>query len=78
MEVPEVSTPGLTITNLSSDFEESHLEDLFHGVGSISEVEITEGKASVTMQSVEDAQEAVRLLDGKDFMGKTLSVSESA
>jgi RNA recognition motif-containing protein len=78
MEVPEVSTPDITITNLSSDFEESHLEDLFRGVGSISEVEVSEGKASITMQSVEDAQEAVRLLDGKDFMGKTLSVSESS
>lgn len=77
MEVPVVSTPALTITNLSSDFEVSHLEDLFHGVGSISEVEVNEGKASITMQSVEDAQEAVRLLDGKDFMGKTLSVSEA-
>lgn len=77
MAVPEVSSPKLSITNLSEDFKESELADLFYGIGTISESQVSEGKATVEMESVEAAQKAVRYLDGKDFMGKTLSISES-
>ena len=75
MAVAEITTPHLSMSNLSSDFGESELEHLFAGVAQISSSQIVEGKAELEMASVEDAQTAVRLLDGKDFMGKTLSLS---
>ena len=78
MKVPEISSTELVIKNLSSEFGESELEELFSGVGSVAKSEISEGGATVEMASVEDAQKAVRFLDGKDFMGKTLSLSEAA
>ncbi len=74
MEVPTVSTPMLTISNLTKDFGEAELGDLFYGVGDFVKSDLKEGLAMIEMKSVDDAQQAVRLLDGKDFMGQTLSV----
>ena len=75
MEVETVTTPNLELKNLSPDFGETELEHLFIGIGTIASREIHEdGKATVEMSSVEEAQNAVRFLDGKDFMGKQLSV----
>ena len=74
MAVPQISSVHLELKQLSSDFQESDLSDLFDGIGSIVESELDEGKLRVQMDSVEEAQEAVRRLDGKDFMGEILSV----
>ena len=77
MDVAVVTTPNLEIRNLSGEFGEAELADLFAGVGEITNSEIREGQAKVEMASVEDAQQAVRVLHAKDFMGKTLEVLEA-
>ncbi len=74
MAVEVISTPRLCISNLVQDFGQEELQHLFAGVGSISSSQIHDGRAEIEMSSVADAQNAVRLLDGKDFMGKTLSL----
>ncbi|MDF1813054.1 MAG: RNA-binding protein [Verrucomicrobiales bacterium] len=78
MSIAEVTSPLLVLNNLSEDFGRSELDHLFAGVAKISEANISDGKAEIEMESVEDAQTAVRLLDGKDFMGQTLSLSSQA
>lgn len=75
MPVEVVSTNLLVMKNLGEDFDKGELDHLFAGVATISEAKISEGKAEIEMASVEDAQNAVKLLDGKDYMGKTLSLS---
>lgn len=75
MPVEEVSSPHLVMSNLSEDFGQSELEHLFAGVAKVAKSEISGGKATIEMASIDDAQSAVRLLNGKDFMGKTLSLT---
>lgn len=75
MSVEEVSSPQLSLTNLSDDFGQSELDHLFAGVAHVAKSNIEGGEASIEMTSIEEAQKAVKLLHGKDFMGKTLSLS---
>lgn len=74
MDVPVVSSTRLSMNNLAKDFGEAELGDLFAGVAKVTSSDIQDGRAFIEMASIEDAQNAVRLLDGKDFMGQTLSV----
>lgn len=76
MAVEEVKTSNLSMSNLAKGFGEAELEHLFAGVAKVTSSQIEDGTAKIEMASVEDAQTAVRLLHGKDFMGKTLSVCE--
>ena len=78
MDIAVVTTQNLLIKNLSEDFGEDELADLFAGVAEVSSNDIQGGVAKVEMASVADAQEAVRLLHAKDFMGKTLEVVEES
>jgi RNA recognition motif-containing protein len=82
-EVVEVTSPKLYVGNLSFDATESDLFDLFNGVGSVQNAEIishrqtqrSKGFAFVTMQSIDEAQRAVKELHDKEFMGRKLVVS---
>ncbi len=76
MPVAEVTTPLLELALLPADFSHDGLTELFVGIGSVVHASIEAGSAKVELASVEEAQAAVRYLDGKDFMGKVLSVKE--
>ena len=82
-ESVEVTTPRLYVGNLSFDATESDLFELFNGVGQVQNAEVvtykhnqrSKGFAFVQMQTVEEAQRAVRELHDKDFLGRKLLVS---
>lgn len=78
-----VSVPRLYVGNLSYEANESDLEDLFKGIGSVRSVEIiynprthkSKGYGFVEMRSMEDAYRSVEVLHGQPFMGRDLTVS---
>lgn len=82
-EIVDVTTPRLYVGNLSFEATESDLFELFHGVGSVQNVEIvcyrdsqrSKGFGFVQMQTVEEAKRAVADLHDKPYMGRKLVVS---
>lgn len=78
-----VETPRLYIGNLSYDADESTLEELFKGVGTVRSVEIvynrhthrSKGFGFLEMQNVEEAKRAVEVLHDQPFMGRNLIVN---
>lgn len=78
-----VLAPRLYVGNLSYEANESDLEDLFKGVGSVTSVEIiynprthkSKGYGFVEMRCMEDAYRAVEVLHAQPFMGRELTVS---
>src|SRR5205807_8458476 len=79
----EVTSPRLSVGNLSFAATESDLFDLFNGVGHVHNAEVvsyrhnqrSKGFAFVQMQTVEEAKRAVEELHDKDFHGSRLVVS---
>jgi cold-inducible RNA-binding protein len=73
----------LFVGNLSWDAVEDDLQELFGKAGTVSEVAVmrdrftgrARGFAFVTMSSSEEAQEAIRQLEGQEFMGRPLKVN---
>lgn len=78
-----VETPRLYLGNLSYEADESVLEELFKGVGTVRSVEIvynrhthrSKGFGFIEMQNVEEAKRAVETLHDKPFMGRNLVVN---
>lgn len=78
-----VETPRLYLGNLSYEADESTLEELFKGVGTVRSVEIvynrhtqrSKGFGFIEMQSVEEAKRAVETLHDQPFMGRNLVVN---
>lgn len=78
-----VETPRLYLGNLSYDADESSLEELFKGVGTVRSVEIvynrhthrSKGFGFIEMQNVDEAKRAVEELHDKPFMGRNLVVN---
>ena len=73
----------LFVGNLSWDAVEDDLQELFGKAGTVSEVAVmrdrftgrARGFAFVTMSSDEEANEAIRQLEGQEFMGRPLKVN---
>lgn len=79
--IPVVGTPNLELSNLNVHAEDVEISFLFEGIGTItSRAESGSGEGGHTrnyrieMGSVEEAQRAVTLLDGKHFMGYRITV----
>ena len=76
---------NLYVGNLSFDAAESDLRGLFEGVGKVSRCDMImdkftnkpRGFAFVEMGSQEEANKAIEQLNGKDFMGRPLTVNEA-
>jgi RNA recognition motif-containing protein len=76
---------NLYVGNLPYTVSESELVKLFSGFGKVDGVRIIsdsatgkpKGYAFITMAVRSDADKAVRRLNGKDFQGRTLKVSEA-
>jgi RNA recognition motif-containing protein len=76
---------NLYVGNLPYTVSESELVKLFSGFGKVDGVRIIsdsatgkpKGYAFITMAERSDADKAVRRLNGKDFQGRTLKVSEA-
>lgn len=79
----EVTSGRLYVGNLVYEANETDLEDLFRGIGTVNSTEIvvnsrtqqSKGFAFVEMNSVEEAKRAVDVLHDKDFMGRKLLVT---
>jgi cold-inducible RNA-binding protein len=75
----------LYVGNLSFQTTEGALEELFAGVGTVTDTHLvldratqrSRGFAFVTMSSAEEGQRAIEELNGKPFDGRTISVSEA-
>ncbi|HEY3899474.1 MAG TPA: RNA-binding protein [Chthoniobacter sp.] len=75
----------LYVGNLSFDTTELELQDHFAQAGTVQQAELMQdrftgksrGFAFVTMATAEDAQKAISLLNGKDFMNRSLTVNEA-
>ena len=75
----------LYVGNLSFDTTELDLQDYFAQAGTVSEAALVQdrftgksrGFGFVTMASGEDAQKAISLFHGKDFMNRSLTVNEA-
>ena len=75
----------LYVGNLSFETTENDLQDLFEQHGQVSEVSLmmdrmtgkSRGFAFVTMNDKPQAEAAMTALNGKEFNGRTLSVSEA-
>lgn len=75
----------LYVGNLSYNVTENDIQDLFAQQGSVTEVNLmvdkvsgrTRGFAFVTMATKEAAEAAIQTLNGKDFMGRALTVNEA-
>ena len=75
----------LYVGNLSFDATEIDLQDLFAEAGTVSEVALMQDKFTgksrgfgfVTMSSADEAQKAISLFHGKDFMNRSLTVNEA-
>lgn len=73
----------LYVGNLSFQMQESQLEDLFAQYGSVKSVRIitdrdtgrSRGFGFVEMSTVDEAQEAISNLDGKEAEGRNLRVN---
>lgn len=78
-----VETARLYLGNLSYEADESALEDLFKGVGTVRNVEIvynrhthrSKGFGFLEMQNVDEAKRAVEVLHDQPFMGRKLIVN---
>ena len=75
----------LYVGNLSYDVLENDLQDLFAQHGPVTEVNVMQDRVSgrargfgfVTMATTEGAEAAVQALNGKDWKGRALTVSEA-
>ncbi len=75
----------LYVGNLSFDTTESDLHNHFGQAGTVSEAALVQDKftgksrgfAFVTMSSAEEAQKAITLCHGRDFMNRELTVNEA-
>jgi cold-inducible RNA-binding protein len=75
----------LFVGNLSYDVTENDLQDLFAQHGAVTDVNLmldrasgrSRGFAFVTMDSKESADAAVQALNGKNWEGRNISVSEA-
>lgn len=75
----------LYVGNLSFDTTENDLQDHFAQAGTVSEVALMQDKFTgksrgfgfVTMSSADEAQKAISLFHGKDFMNRSLTVNEA-
>jgi len=75
----------LYVGNLSFDTTEIDLQDHFAQAGTVSEAALMQDKftgksrgfAFVTMSSAEEAQKAITMFHGKDFMNRSLTVNEA-
>jgi len=75
----------LYVGNISFNSTEQDLRDLFSEIGEIESLKVITDKITgrsrgfgfVEMASAEDAKKAIAALNGKEFMGKTLAVSEA-
>jgi RNA recognition motif-containing protein len=71
------------VGNLSWDAVEDDLQELFGKAGTVTEVAVmrdrftgrARGFAFVTMSTPEEAQEAIRQLEGQEFMGRPIKVN---
>ena len=78
-------TTKLYVGNLSFDTTENDLQDLFGEGGSVREVFLVQDKmtgksrgfAFVTMATEQEAQNAAKQLNGREFHGRTLTVNEA-
>lgn len=75
----------LYVANLSFDTMEIDLQDLFEQYGTVSEVALitdrmtgrSRGFAFVTMGSAAEGQAAIQALNGKEFGGRNIAVTEA-
>ena len=75
----------LYVGNLPYDTSEQDLQSLFAGAGTVETVNLmrdmatgrARGFAFVEMASDEDAQQAISMLDNRDFGGRNLTVNEA-
>ncbi len=75
----------LYVGNLSFDTTENDLQDHFAQAGTVTEAALMQdnmtgrsrGFAFVTMSSTEEAQKAIELFHGRDFMKRSLTVNEA-
>lgn len=73
------------VGNLPLDISENEIQSLFEAHGQVSSVKIVKdrdtntsrGFGFVQMQDEEEAQNAIRALDGNDFQGNKLKVNEA-
>lgn len=73
----------LYVGNLPFEVTEESLQELFQSHGEVTSAKVItdrdtgrpRGFAFVEMASSEDAQEAIKSLDGKDFQGRNLKVN---
>jgi RNA recognition motif-containing protein len=74
-----MQTNKLYVGNLLYGATNDDLQDLFSEYGTVTEVKIIEGRGFgfVEMSSPEEAENAMEKLDGYDFKGRTLKVSEA-
>jgi cold-inducible RNA-binding protein len=75
----------LYVGNLSFDTTENDLQDHFAQAGTVTETALMQDKFTgksrgfgfVTMSSAEEAQKAISLFHGRDFMNRSLTVNEA-
>ena len=75
----------LYVGNLSFDTTEIDLQDHFAQAGTVSDAALMQDKftgksrgfAFVTMSNAEEAQKAISLFHGRDFMNRALTVNEA-
>ena len=75
----------LYVGNLAYSVTDQHLRDLFSQSGSVESVAVISDKISgqskgfgfVEMADGEGAAQAIKSLDGTDFMGRTIKVNEA-
>src|SRR5262249_12342561 len=75
----------LYVGNLSFQTTEGALQELFSSVGTVTDTHVvldrmthrSRGFGFVTMSSSEEGQKAIDQLNGKEFDGRTISVSEA-
>ena len=73
------------VGNISFDATEQDIRDLFSECGEIESLKIITDKLTgrsrgfcfIEMEKEQDAQKAISALNGKEFMGKTLTVAEA-
>jgi len=78
-------TKKLYVGNISFNATEQDIRDLFSEYGEIESLKIitdkftgqSRGFGFIEMETEQDAQKAFSALNGKEFMGKTLTVAEA-
>ena len=77
-EENELATKSLYVGNLPYSVSEDELKELFARWGPVSEVRIVAGRGFGFVDVPEEnAAEAIEQTNGKDFQGRTLTVSEA-